>query len=509
MKKPLVLCILDGYGISSSERGNAIKAASTPNLDRLFSNYPTTVIGASGLDVGLPDGQMGNSEVGHTNMGAGRIVYQELTRITKSIKDKDFFENPELVRSITHAKENNKAVHVMGLLSNGGVHSHIDHCFAVIDLCKKLEIQELFVHCFMDGRDVSPVSGADFITQLENYMQTVGVGKIGTVHGRFYIMDRDNRWDRVETAYKTLVYGEGEIHTSPAQFIKSCYEKELTDEFIPPFLATKDSNIKTGDSVIFFNFRPDRARQITRAICDPDFDGFERTKELKGIKYVCFTQYDLTMPNVSVAYKPQTLTNTLGEYISSLDLKQLRVAETEKYAHVTFFFNGGVEAPNKGEDRILIQSPKVATYDLKPEMSAVEVTDVMVKNILSGKYDFIVVNYANPDMVGHTGIMSAAIKAIETVDECVKRVVDALLEVKGNMFMCADHGNSDQLVDYVTGEAFTAHTTNPVPFVLVNYTDGIGLREGGRLADIAPTILDMMDLPKPTEMTGESLLINK
>ncbi|MEG3028835.1 MAG: 2,3-bisphosphoglycerate-independent phosphoglycerate mutase [Oscillospiraceae bacterium] len=505
MKKPLVLCIMDGFAFNPKEVGNAIKAANTPVLDKLFATCPTTTLGASGLCVGLPDGQMGNSEVGHTNMGAGRIVYQELTRITKAIKDKDFFETPELIAAITAAKEGGKAVHIMGLMSDGGVHSHIEHCFAVIDLCKKLEVQEVYVHCFMDGRDVSPTSGAGFIRALQKHMDAIGVGKVGTVHGRFYIMDRDKRWDRVEKAYKTLVYGEGEVHQNPSEFLEECYKKDVTDEFIVPFVATEGSNIQSGDSVIFFNFRPDRAREITRSLVDTDFDGFARKENNLLLNYVCFTQYDVTMPNVTVAFKPQSLANTLGEYLSKKGLTQLRIAETEKYAHVTFFFNGGVEAVYDGEERALVNSPRVATYDLKPEMSALEVTEEMLHRLDSDKYDVIILNFANCDMVGHTGVFDATIKAVETVDGCVGKVLEKVLEKDGVLLLTADHGNADKLIDD-DGSVFTAHTTNPVPFSVCGYP--CTLRKDAVLADIAPTMLHILKLAQPSEMTGKSIIIN-
>lgn len=503
MKKPLVLCIMDGYAFTDKTNGNAIYSAKTPNLDKIFATYPTTTLGASGLSVGLPEGQMGNSEVGHTNMGAGRIVYQELTRITKSINDGDFYKNEALVASIKNAKETGKAVHIMGLMSDGGVHSHIEHCFAVIRLCKEMGVDNVFVHPFMDGRDVSPTSGAEFLRRLSKEMSEIGVGKIGTVHGRFYIMDRDKRWDRVETAYKVLVYGEGDVHENPAEFLEENYKNDITDEFTVPFVVTENSNIKQGDSVIFFNFRPDRAREITRSLVDTDFDGFERKENNLLLNYVCFTQYDATMPNVNVAFKPQSLDNTLGEYISKKGLTQLRIAETEKYAHVTFFFNGGVEAVSEGEDRALIESPKVATYDLKPEMSANEVTEEMLSRLDSGKYDVIILNFANCDMVGHTGVFDAAVTAVETVDKCVGKVLDKTLSMGGTLLLTADHGNADKLLDE-DGSVFTAHTTNPVPFTICGYD--CQLREGGVLADIAPTMLQILGLEQPAEMTGKTII---
>lgn len=513
-KKTTVLMILDGFGLNDKTEGNAIKQAKTPNLDKLMKKYPCVKGYASGLDVGLPEGQMGNSEVGHLNMGAGRIVYQELTRISKAIQDGDFFTNAELVSAMENCKTKGSSLHLFGLLSDGGVHSHNTHLYALLKMAKQFGLEKVFVHVFLDGRDTPPSSGKSYMESLEEQMRQIGVGKIASVMGRYYAMDRDKRWERVQKAYEAMVNAKGELVSDAVEYVGQSYEKNVTDEFVMPAVVTDEegkalTSIDPQDSVIFFNFRPDRAREITRTIVDPEFDGFERKKNLNGLLYICFTQYDITMPNVQVAFKPQKLTNTLGEYISSLGLKQLRTAETEKYAHVTFFFNGGVEEPNPEEDRILIPSPKVATYDLQPEMSAPEVTDVLVEKILSQEYDLIIINYANPDMVGHTGILEAAEKAVETVDVCVGRAVEALLKVNGQMFLCADHGNSDQLVDYETGEPFTAHTTNPVPFMIVNYTDGVGLREGGKLADIAPTLLEMMELEKPEEMTGESLLITK
>ncbi len=510
-KKLTVLMILDGFGINDKTEGNAVKQANTPNIDDMMSKYPFAKGYASGLDVGLPDGQMGNSEVGHLNMGAGRIVYQELTRITKSISDGDFFENPALLSAIENCNKNNSDLHFYGLLSTGGVHSHIEHLYALLKLAKMNNIENVYVHAFLDGRDTPPTSGKGFLNDLENKMKEIGVGKIATVSGRYYAMDRDKRWDRVEKAYNAIVFGEGETAQSAEECITASYEKDVNDEFVVPTVILEDGKptgkIKENDSIIFFNFRPDRAREITRAFCDEVFDGFERKNGFFKVKYVCFTNYDVTIQNKEVAYKPQVLENTLGQYIASLGLKQLRIAETEKYAHVTFFFNGGVEEPNKNEERILVPSPKVATYDLQPEMSAYEVTDKLIENILKNEQDLIIINYANPDMVGHTGVMSAAVKAVETIDECVGKVVDALKKVNGQMFLCADHGNSDQLIDYTTGQPFTAHTTNPVPFVIVNCDMAKGIKENGKLCDIAPTLLEMMGLEQPAEMTGKSLLI--
>ena len=507
-KKPVALIIMDGFGYNASDYGNAITAANTPNLDK-YMQGPHTLIGASGLDVGLPDGQMGNSEVGHTNIGAGRIVYQMLVKISKSIQDGDFFENPALKSAMENCKEKNSSLHLMGLLSPGGVHSHMEHLYGLLEMAKKNGIEKVYVHAFLDGRDVPPSSAAEYMQQACDKMKEIGVGSVATVMGRFYAMDRDNAWDRVEKAYNAMVLGEGVEGCCPVQAIKDSYTNGVTDEFMLPTVCDKNGMVEKNDSVIFFNFRPDRARQITRAFVEEGFSGFERKKGFFPLNFVCMAQYDATMPNVSVAFPPEALEMTFGEYVSKMGKTQLRIAETQKYAHVTFFFNGGVEEPNPNEDRWLVPSPKIATYDMKPEMSAVEVTDGLIKALESKEYDLIIVNYANPDMVGHTGILEAAEKAVETVDTCIGRVMDTLLKVNAQMFICADHGNSDQMVDYETGEAFTAHTTNPVPFILVNYTDGIGLKDGGKLADIAPTLLEMMGLPKPAEMTGESLLIDK
>ena len=496
--------ILDGFGIAPAE-GNAIAAAKHPNLEKIFAENPHTQIGASGMDVGLPDGQMGNSEVGHTNIGAGRIVYQELTRITKSAQDGDMDKNEALLKAMNNAKENGKALHFMGLLSDGGVHSHNTHLYALLEMAKKLGLEKVFVHCFMDGRDVPPSSGKDYVKQLMDKLQEIGVGKIATVMGRYYAMDRDNRWERVEKAYAAMVYGEGEQADCPLCAMQNSYDKEVTDEFVVPTVVQGAEPISAGDSVIFYNFRPDRAREITRTLVDPDFTGFERKKGFFPLTYVCMTQYDATMPNVEVAYKPESLVNTFGEYISNKGLTQLRIAETEKYAHVTFFFNGGVEKQYPGEDRILVKSPSVATYDLQPEMSAYEVTDKMVEAVKSGKYDALILNYANCDMVGHTGVFEAAVKAVEAVDTCVGRVVEAVKEMGGCVLLTADHGNADKMVDE-DGEPFTAHTTNPVPFCVINHP--CKLREGGRLADIAPTMLQVLGLEQPKEMTGESLIVD-
>ena len=502
-----MLMILDGFGNNSNTSGNAVQIAKTPNIDELMKKNPTTQIHASGLDVGLPEGQMGNSEVGHTNIGAGRIVYQELTRITKSIEDGDFFSVPELCAAIEHCKKNNSKLHIMGLLSDGGVHSHMRHLFAILELAKRRGFEDVYVHCFLDGRDTPPASGENYILKLEEKMKEKQIGRIATIAGRFYAMDRDKRWQRVEKAYNAMVRGEGVKSTSAEMAIESSYQKEVFDEFVEPTVICSNgkpvATIDDNDSVIFYNFRPDRAREITRAIVDKDFKDFE-TKDLKNLYFVCFTQYDETMPNVEIAFKPTVLKNTFGEYISGKGLKQLRIAETEKYAHVTFFFNGGNEKQYEGEDRILVPSPKVETYDLKPEMSAYEVTENVVNAIKSQKYNAIILNYANPDMVGHTGNLDAAVKAIEAIDECVGKVIKAINEVNGVLLITADHGNAEQMVDYKTGEPHTAHTTNPVPLVLIGMED-VKLKEG-KLADLAPTMLDIMGLEKPEEMTGESLI---
>ncbi len=503
-KKPVMLMILDGYGYNPATEGNAIYSAKTPVMDKLMETCPNTLINASGMDVGLPDGQMGNSEVGHTNIGAGRVVYQELTRITKAISDGDFFTNDAFMKAVDNCKKNDSALHLFGLLSDGGVHSHINHLFAAIEMAKKNGLTKVYVHGFMDGRDVSPTSGIDFVKALQDKMNEIGVGKIGVLSGRYYAMDRDSRWERVEKAYAALVYGEGEKNPDAVDAMQKSYDNGVTDEFIVPTVVTEGATIGADDSVICFNFRPDRAREITRTFVDADFEGFERKNGFFPLYYVCMTQYDATMPNVDVAFKPESLTNTFGEYISQKGLTQLRIAETEKYAHVTFFFNGGVEAPYNNEDRALIASPKVATYDLQPEMSAVEVTEEVLKRIESDKYDVIILNYANCDMVGHTGVFDCAVKAVETVDTCMGRVIDAVTARGGIVCVTADHGNADQMIDPDTKDVFTAHTTNPVPFIVAGKE--CELREGGRLADIAATLLDIMGLEKPTEMSGESLI---
>ncbi len=507
MKKPLILMILDGFGIGKKgeEKANAILAADTPNLDRLFKENPLTQIGASGMDVGLPDGQMGNSEVGHTNIGAGRIVYQELTRITKTINDDKLKDNEPIVKAIDNALQNGSDLHLMGLLSPGGVHSHITHLYGIVELCKAKGLKNVYIHAFLDGRDVPPSSAAEYIEDAMKKLDEIGVGKIATVMGRYYAMDRDNRWERVEKAYAALVYGEGVEAACPVCAVKNSYEQGVTDEFVIPCVIEGGAQIKPNDSVIFYNFRPDRAREITRTLVDPDFNGFERRNGFFPLTYVCMTQYDATMPNVEVAFKPQTLVNTMGEYISSLGMKQLRIAETEKYAHVTFFFNGGVEKVYDGEDRILVKSPSVATYDLQPEMSAYKVTEKIIPAIESGKYDMIILNYANCDMVGHTGVFDAAVKAVEAVDDCAGQVVDAILKQGGAAIITADHGNADKMFDE-DGKPFTAHTTNPVPFCVIGYD--CKLRDGGVLADIAPTMLKIMDLPQPEEMSGKSIIVD-
>ncbi len=493
---------MDGFGRNESTYGNAIAAAKKPNLDKIVSENPMTFIGASGLDVGLPDGQMGNSEVGHTNIGAGRVVYQELTRITKSIQDGDFFTNEALVGAMENCKKNSSALHLMGLMSDGGVHSHNTHLYGIMELAKRSGVDKVYIHCFMDGRDVPPTSGKDYLAELYEKCDEIGVGEIATVMGRYYAMDRDNRWERVVKAYKAMTEGEGVKFDCACKMMEESYANDVTDEFIVPAVSEKAVPVKDNDSIVFFNFRPDRAREITRAFVDPAFSGFER-EQLKGLYYVCMTQYDATMPNVHVAFKPESLENTFGEYISDKGLKQLRIAETEKYAHVTFFFNGGVEKQYPGEDRILVKSPAVATYDLQPEMSAYEVTDKLLAAIDSDKYDAIILNYANCDMVGHTGVFDAAVKAVEAVDTCVGKIVDAVAAKGGVTLITADHGNADKMYE-ADGSPFTAHTTNPVPFIVVGYP--CELREGGRLCDIAPTMLKIMGLEQPKEMTGVSII---
>ena len=507
-KKPVMLMILDGFGVALKSEGNAVELAKKPNFDRLFNKYPHTQIEASGMAVGLPEGQMGNSEVGHLNIGAGRVVYQELTRITKSIADRDFFENEAILKAMKNAKENNAALHLLGLLSDGGVHSHIDHLKGLLEFAKTQGIQKVYIHGFMDGRDVAPSSGKDFIIKAEAMMKEVGVGEFASISGRYYAMDRDNRWERVELAYNAMVLGQGQTAASAIEAIDSSYHDNKTDEFVLPTVITEDGHakatIKNGDSVIFFNFRPDRAREITRAINDKEFAGFKR--ETLNLTFTTMTQYDKTLEKVNVAFTPQTLSNTLGEYVSSKGLKQLRIAETEKYAHVTFFFNGGVEKENEGEDRALVSSPKVATYDLKPEMSAYEVTEELLKRLDSDKYDMIILNFANPDMVGHTGVVSAAVKAIEAVDECMGKVVDKVLEKEGTVFITADHGNAETMIDFSTGTPFTAHTTNVVPLLWVSDNVNGAHINPGKLSDLAPTMLTVMGVEIPKEMTGKNLI---
>ncbi|MCI9106136.1 MAG: 2,3-bisphosphoglycerate-independent phosphoglycerate mutase [Lachnospiraceae bacterium] len=510
-KKPVVLMILDGYGLNDNCEANAVCEGKTPVMDQLMSQCPFVKGQASGLAVGLPEGQMGNSEVGHLNMGAGRIVYQELTRITKSIQDGDFFENKAFMAAVENCKKNDSALHLYGLVSDGGVHSHNTHIYGLLELAKRNGLEKVYVHCFLDGRDTPPTSGRDYVAALEQEMKKLGVGKVATVAGRYYAMDRDKNWDRVKIAYDALTKSEGPKSESATGAIQASYDEGKTDEFMMPTVITENGSpvaaIQEKDSIIFYNFRPDRARELTHVFCDDVFDGFERGERVKTT-YVCFTDYDETIGNKLVAFEKESITNTFGEFLAAHGLKQARIAETEKYAHVTFFFNGGIEEPNEGEERFLIPSPKeVATYDLKPEMSAPAVCDKLVEVIRSGKYDVVIINFANPDMVGHTGVEAAAIQAIEAVDHCVGRVVDAIKETGGVMFICADHGNAEQLIDYETGEPFTAHTTNPVPFILVNADPAYKLREGGCLADIAPTLIELMGLEQPKEMTGKSLLI--
>ena len=508
MKKPTVLLILDGYGERKEKDGNAIALANTPVMDKLKKEFPYVEGQASGLFVGLPDGQMGNSEVGHMNMGAGRIVYQELTRITKAIEDGDFFENKALKEAVEHCKKENTALHFMGLVSSGGVHSHIGHIYGLLELAKRAGLKKVYLHAFLDGRDTPPDSGKSFLMDVEKKMQELGVGEIATISGRYYAMDRDKNYDRVEKAYRAMVDGTGEKASSVEEAIDASYAKKVYDEFVLPTVIEKDGAVHTvsdGDAMIFFNFRPDRAREICHAFCDDEFNFFNRGAR-KKVFFVCFTDYDPTIPNKRVAFEKEEIHNTLGEVVSNLGKNQLRIAETEKYAHVTFFFNGGKEEPYENEDRILVPSPKeVPTYDLKPEMSCYTVTEKLTEAIRSGKYELVVANFANPDMVGHTGVLSAAIKAIEVVDECMGKVVDAVESMHGNLFILADHGNADIMIDEKTGEPYTAHTTNPVPFILVS-DEKHKLREGGCLADVAPTLLELMGIPQPKEMTGKSLL---
>ncbi len=508
MKKPVTLIIMDGFGLNPAVKGNAVKAARTPNLTRLFSENPFTSIGASGMDVGLPDGQMGNSEVGHTNIGAGRVVYQELTRISKSISDGDFFDNPVLKAAMQNARGGH-ALHLMGLLSDGGVHSHNTHLYALLEMARREGVPEVYVHGMLDGRDVPPTSGKEYVAELLKTMEDLGVGRLATLMGRYYGMDRDTQWARVEKAYAAMVYGEGIDGADAVAAVEKSYEtvdaegKYITDEFLRPTVVTPNATVRPGDSVIFFNFRPDRAREITRALVDPDFTGFERRGGRMPLHYVCMTEYDATMPNVSVAFSPKELTMTMGETVSRAGKTQLRIAETTKYAHVTFFYNGGREVKFEGEDRILIPTPDVATFDLQPEMSAYPVCDAVCERIASGRYDMIILNFANCDMVGHTGIFDAAVKAVETVDTCVGRVVASTLKMGGVALITADHGNADKMIDD-DGTPFTAHTTFPVPFCVVGRE--CRLRQGGRLADISPTMCELMGIPKPPEMDGKSLI---
>ena len=504
-KKPIMLCILDGFGwVPEQSYGNAIVAANTPNLDKLFATCPYTTIGASGMSVGLPDGQMGNSEVGHTNIGAGRIVYQQLTLISKSIQDGEMQKNPVLVKNMKAAIDAGKAIHFMGLMGNGGVHSHEEHLFGLLDMARALGAKDVFVHAIMDGRDTDPHDGRQFLQNVQDKLDELGIGKIATVTGRYYAMDRDSNCDREEKAYAAFVYGEGDHAADWKEAIDASYARDVTDEFIVPCVTCEGGRVTEGDTVVFLNFRPDRARQMTRIFVDDDFKGFERRYGRFPVHYVCLAQYDATMPNCEVAYPPVDMTNEMGEYLAKLGKTQLRIAETEKYAHVTFFVNGGREAPFEGEDRCVIPSPKVATYDLKPEMSAPEVADECVKRIESGKYDVIILNFANCDMVGHTGVFDAAVKAVEAVDACAGKVIDAVLAAGGAVVLTADHGNADKMKNE-DGTPFTAHTTNVVPCLLAGVGD-VKLREGGVLSDLVPTMLEIMQVPQPAEMTGKSLI---
>lgn len=495
---------MDGFGLRQETEGNAIRAAATPRLDQFFREYAHTTLRASGLDVGLPDGQMGNSEVGHTNMGAGRVVFQDLPHISRDIESGEFFKNPAYLEAMSNCREWGSALHLMGLLSDGGVHSHITHLFALLKMAKEQGLEKVYIHCFLDGRDVPPSSGKSYVEQLQAEIQKLGVGQIATVMGRYYAMDRDKRWDRVQKAYDAIACGEGTFEADAAEAVQKSYDAGVTDEFVVPVVCVKNAQVRDNDSIIFFNFRPDRAREISRCFVDEDFTDIQRRTGFLSVDFVCTTEYDATLPNVTVAYPHQKLVNTFGEYISKLGLTQLRIAETEKYAHVTFFFNGGVEEVFPGEDRCLIPSPKVATYDLQPEMSAYQVTEEAVKRIESGAYDVVILNFANCDMVGHTGVYDAACKAVSTVDECVNRVVEATSKMGGVSLITADHGNAERMSD-ANGEPFTAHTTNLVPFYIVGAS--VQLRDG-RLADIAPTMLDLMGLEKPSEMDGKTLIAN-
>lgn len=499
-----MLMILDGYGINDDSYGNAVAAADTPSLDAIFSKYPSTRLDACGLAVGLPEGQMGNSEVGHLNIGAGRVVYQDLTRITRAVKDGSFFSNTALMEAVSHVKERDSVLHLMGLLSDGGVHSHIDHLLALIDLAVKDGVRKLAVHCFLDGRDVPPRCAEKYISRLEAYMKEKGLGSIATISGRYYAMDRDKRWERVEKAYDAITLGDGIHAPDGISAVKAAYERDENDEFVLPTVIDGAPAAGDGDSIIMYNFRPDRAREITRAFTDEAFTGFKRKKALRDLCYICMTQYDAEMPGVRLAFPPESLKNTLGEYVADLGLTQLRIAETEKYAHVTFFFNGGVEAPCRNEDRILVPSPKVSTYDMQPEMSAYEVTGKVIDAVKSKKYDLIILNFANADMVGHTGIMKAAVEAIEALDKCVPAIVDAVLGQEGQILLTADHGNADVMLDE-NGNPVTAHSLNQVPLVHIS-AHPEKLKEGGRLCDIAPTVLKLMNLSVPPEMTGKPLV---
>ncbi|WP_192930320.1 2,3-bisphosphoglycerate-independent phosphoglycerate mutase [Alkaliphilus pronyensis] len=507
MKKPVALIILDGFGISEGKLGNGIKAASLPIYNKLLNQYPHTEISASGMAVGLPEGQMGNSEVGHLNIGAGRIVYQELTRISREIELGEFYKNPQLLKAVKAAKENNQKLHLMGLVSDGGVHSHINHLVALLKLAESEGLKDVAIHCFLDGRDTPPQSALEYIQELEEKIEEIGIGFIATISGRYYAMDRDLRWERIKQAYDALVLGEGRKANSPQEAIEIAYQQGENDEFVIPtvIITLQSGKVQANDSVIFFNFRPDRGREMTRALTEVDFEGFIREKGYFTLCFVTMTQYDKTFNNVNVAYPPQSLKNTLGEYISNKGLSQLRIAETEKYAHVTYFFNGGVEKPNLNEERKMIPSPKVATYDLQPEMSAKEVTDALIVELDKDKHDLIVLNYANPDMVGHTGVMDAVVKALEAVDACLGRVVDKIIAKGGTAIVTSDHGNAELLIDEETGTPVTAHTTNPVPLILVG-SDNVELAEDGKLCDIAPTLLELLGLEKPEEMTGVSLI---
>lgn len=502
MKKPIALVVLDGWGYNKPYEFNAIHLANTPNMDSYKEQYPNTMIHTSGLAVGLPDGQMGNSEVGHLNIGAGRVVYQALTRITKSISDGDFFTNEALQTAVKNVKANDSALHLLGLFSPGGVHSHTEHLKGLLQLAKKENIEKVYVHAFLDGRDTAPQSAIGFVQDMEAYMQEEQIGSIATLSGRYYAMDRDKRWERVEKAYNNLVKGDGIKADSAVAALEASYAEEVNDEFVLPTIIREEATIKDNDSIIFFNFRPDRAREITRAFVDTNFNDFDREK--RDVTYVCMTEYDKTIENVSVAFKPETLKNTLGEYLSKQGKTQLRIAETEKYAHVTFFFNGGVEEPVEGESRVLINSPDVATYDLKPEMSAYELTEALEAEIDKDIHDVIILNYANPDMVGHTGVLDAAVKAVETVDTCLARIVDKILSKGGSLLVTADHGNAEEMVNEKTGKPQTAHTTFDVPLLMIGSDKA--LKDDGKLCDLAPTLLELLGLEIPEEMTGQSLL---